>query len=155
MFWPETTRLVKRFLNDGKSGGAAVLDYRLGPDNPELLDPKKLAYLDRGKPRYWNTPSGHDKNWVSKRLGQIVPGVSFRSLRKTANQFFTDTIGHDDSHERLVAVEELSQHFLGQESETLIRVYRLRKKGAYVRMNRYLTKLGDKFTAEGWFEHVT
>jgi len=153
--WPETLRLLKKYLNDGRTAGTPVLDYRRGKDKPEKLDPTQLAFLDNSKPRYWTTPGGHEKNWVSKRMRDYCDGVSFRALRKTANQHFTDGISTEDSHEQLLAVEELSHYFLGHRTETLVRTYRLRGKAAYQRMNIYLEKLGKCLRAAGVFKEIS
>lgn len=148
IFWAETLLLIRRFLNNGTVIGSPVRDYRHGKEHPVLLDPAKLALLDNGKPRYWNTPSGHEKNWVSKRMSQFAKGVSFQDLRKTTNQHLMQLT--DDP----ILADALSKHFLGQKTETLVRLYSLRGKAAYTQMNQYLGKLGDQFRATGLFKHI-
>ena len=154
VLWPETLRLVQRWLNHGTGLGSPVLDYRYGKENPEMLDPRELAFVDGGRPRYWIMPSGSEKNRVSDRLREIVRGVTFVPLRKSSNNWFTDLIEKNDHTDRALAAKELSDRFLGHGTETLLIVYRQFKKGAYVTMNRYLAALGDHLRTEGMFEHI-
>ncbi len=56
-------------------------------------------------------------------MTDIVNGVSFRNLRKTANQFFLDLLEGDDSDDELQGTIELSHRFLGQKTPTLVRLY--------------------------------
>jgi len=154
MFWPETLRLVKHWLNDGSRPGRPVLDYRYGPKKPVKLDPQVLALLDDDQPRYWIMPGGSEKNRVSDGLRKIVTGVTFVPLRKTANNWLENLIEQHDSTDRALAAKEISDRFLGHGTESLRIVYRQFKKGAYTTMNRYLAKLGDKLRAEGLFESV-
>jgi hypothetical protein len=78
----------------------------------------------RVKPRYWNTPSGHAKDKVGEALSDLVPGFSFRSMRKTMNQWFIEAIEHDATDLQMGWVDELSKRLIGQRTETLVRLYR-------------------------------
>lgn len=155
MFWPETSLLVKHWLNDGRNLGLPVTDYRYGRENPVEVCPSDLAFLDHGRPRYWVAPGGSEKNRVSDLLRKTVSGVTFVPLRKTANNWFIDRIEKDDDMNRALAAGELSDRFLGHGTDSLRRTYSSFGKTAYTTMNRYLIKMGDWLREQGLFEHVT
>lgn len=151
MLWPETVTLAKRYLNDG-SGGRPFLDYL--DHTPVTKNTADLAFLDKGRPRYRVTASGHAYDLVGRRWAVRAKGYQLRNVRKSANDLFCDLIQNDGSLEEIRGVDELSHHFLGQTTDDMLCLYRSAKKKMHTRMNRYLAKLGDYLRANGVFEAV-
>ncbi|MGE5609921.1 MAG: hypothetical protein ACM359_11755, partial [Bacillota bacterium] len=153
VLWPETLLLVKRYLHDGSSQ-EVVEDFRYGEDKRVTVKAAELAFLDLGRPRYRITRSGHAYDLVGRRWGSLVKGYLFHNLRKSANDILCNLIEHGGADEELQAVEEVSKRFMGQKTPALVRLYRTNKKGMYVRMNKYLARLGEYLRAEGVFQPI-
>jgi integrase len=153
VLWPETLRLVRHYLNKGNAAGKFD-DYRHSKKDPEKVDVRDLAFLDKDRPRYSMKPSGSSYDLVGRRWANAGTGVQFRNLRKSSNEILTNLITHDGGNDALLVVDEISNRFLGQKSATLVRLYRTNGKAVYRRMNRALVLVGDHLRANGVFDSI-
>jgi integrase len=153
VLWPETLAAVKQRLNDGIDD-SLFDDFRHHKGEPAKVNVRDLAFLDKGRPRYLMKPGGSAYDLVGRRWGRLETGVSFRNLRKSANEILCDLISHDGSNDAMLVVEEISSRFLGQKSDLLVRLYKTSGKAVYTRMNRFLRQVGDHLRVHGVFESL-
>lgn len=151
--WPETLAVVKRCLQPSGKPTRLFTDYR--GHTPTDVDCSRLAFVDgSGNPLYRVRKSGkaYDKigtAWqrLNKRLGNSGGATyQFHNLRKATNQILTDLLNNKidgDDRGQLIAVQEISDMFLGHKTTELERVYRTRGANGFGRLNKYLAEVGD------------
>jgi hypothetical protein len=154
IFWPETLKLVTKFLNPGIDNEVFV-DHRIRAGKPSQINTRDLAFLDKHRPRYTIKPSGSAYDLVGRRWSALKTGAEFRNLRKSTSEILTSLAEKvKDPDDRSVLVDVLQQRFLGQKTPQLLRLYRTIGKGAYGQMNQYLLKVGDHLRANDVFKKI-
>jgi len=124
-------------------------DRQKEPDNPFKLYHKMWKPTRRLMKDLWGWKVNSDTIswWLAEYNRKHGTDFQFKNFRKTTNDLLVKHIGSkmvSGSTGELVAVEELSNHFLGQRTDLLVRLYRTTGKTTYKRMNFYLAQLGEQ-----------
>jgi integrase len=158
-FWPETLRLVKKFIQPQRTTQRFFDDFR--GHKPTQVDCSTLAFVDaNGNALYRVRPSGKayskiDKAWQKlnaklKNAGKST--VEFHVLRKATNQqlktLLRNKVGDDERTGTFaIAISEICKEFLGEKTDELERLYATMGVEGFGRMNKYLSEVGDVFRA--------
>ncbi|HEY1684051.1 MAG TPA: hypothetical protein VGG19_04765 [Tepidisphaeraceae bacterium] len=152
--WPETLTLVKKFIQRPSRRKKMFDDYR--GYGPTQIDCTALAFVDAGgNPLYRIRENGKAYDKIAKVWQKLNaklkkadgPIHQFKNLRKATNQVLTDLLNNKiegDDQGQLIAIQEISNAFLGHKTTQLVRLYETRGVKGFARLNKYLKEVGDE-----------
>ncbi len=160
--WPETLRLVRKFMQATNAKRHFFTDYRTKP--PVEVDCSTLVFVNpKGEPLYRVRPSGKASDLLGKIFSKNTATDSdgkafhFMNLRKSTNQILKDHLrdkAEGETSGQILAITEISETFLSHGSPALQALYEAKGVKAYGLMNKWLAEVGNLMRTNKVFESL-